>query len=257
MISRKTASLLAGLIISSGYSLTVMARDNAADLRMNDMDNRLRRVERLIDNEGLMSLLVKLDSLQKDVRELRNDVDTLKYEVGQTGGRQRDLYLDLDQRLQNLEQGAARLTDPGVAAGQGAGTSALPVPGGTDQENYQAAFEMLKAGQYEQASKALAQFMVAFPTSGLSDNAQYWLAETHYVAQQYPEALAEFQTVIDRYPDSRKIPDAWLKIGYCQYELENWGASKSALARVANEYPETTPARLANQRLERMKGEGH
>lgn len=253
MISRKTASLLAWLIISSGLSLTAIARESAADLRMNDMDGRLTRVERLIENEGLMSLLAKLDSLQKDVQELRNDVDTLKYQSGQTSDRQRDLYLDLDQRLQNLEQGAARLADPNQPAAMGA----LPVPGGTDQENYQAAFELLKAGQYEEASKALAQFMVAFPGSSLSDNAQYWMAETHYVGQRYPEALAEFQTVLERYPDSRKIPDALLKIGYCNYELENWGASRAALARVVKEYPETTPARLAGQRLDRIKAEGH
>jgi tol-pal system protein YbgF len=254
MISRKTANLLAWLIISSGCSLTVMARDNPTDLKVNDMDNRLTRVERLLENEGLMSLLAKLDSLQKDVQELRNDVDTLKYEVGQASGRQRDLYLDLDQRLQNLEQGAARRASSGESGPAG---MLLPVPGGTDQENYQAAFELLKAGEYEQASTALAQFLVAFPTSGLSDNAQYWLAETHYVAQQYPEALTAFGTVIERYPDSRKIPDALLKIGYCNYELGNWEASRSALTRVVQDFPETTPARLATQRLDRMKGEGH
>ena len=257
MNGRKTASLLAWLIIFSGCSLTALARDNPADLRMNDLDNRLTRVERLIDNEGLMSLLAKLDSLQKDVRELRNDVDTLKYEVGQANDRQRDLYLDIDQRLQNLEQGAARLTDSSQVSGEGAGMAQLPVPGGTDQENYQAAFDLLKAGQYEQASNAFAQFMVVFPASRLSDNAQYWHAETHYVAQRYPEARAEFQTVIDRYPDSRKVPDALLKIGYCNYELENWDDSRAALSRVVKDYPETTPARLANQRLERLKSEGH
>ncbi len=255
MNSRKTASLLAWLIISSGCSLTALARDNPADLRMNDLDNRLTRVERLIDNEGLMSLLAKLDSLQKDVRELRNDVDTLKYQVGQANDRQRDLYLDLDQRLQNLEQGAARLAGPAV--GGPANRGRLPVPGGTDQENYQAAFDLLKAGQYEQASEALTQFIVVFPASALLDNAQYWLAETHYVAQRYPDALVEFAKVIERYPDSRKIPDALLKIGYCNYELEDWNESRAALSRVVKDYPETTPARLANQRLERLKSEGH
>ena len=257
MNSRKTASLLAWLIISSCCSLTVMARDDPAMLKMNDLENRLIRVERLIENEGLMSLLAKLDSLQKDVQELRNDVDTLQYEVGQSSSRQRDLYLDLDQRLQSLEQGSARLADPGPASGEVAGSGQLPVPGGTDQENYQAAFDLMKAGQYEQASKAFAQFMVVFPASGLSDNAQYWFAETHYVGQRYPEALVEFQAVIERYPDSRKIPDALLKVGYCNFELENWETSRAALSKVVSDYPETTPARLANQRLARLKSEGH
>ncbi len=99
--------------------------------------------------------------------------------------------------------------------------------------------------------------MVAFPDSGLADNAQYWLAETHYVSQKYPQALPEFQALLKRYPDSRKIPDTLLKVGYCHYELEDWGAARAALSTVAADYPETTAARLANQRLDRMKGEGH
>jgi tol-pal system protein YbgF len=99
--------------------------------------------------------------------------------------------------------------------------------------------------------------MVAFPDSGLSDNAQYWLAETHYVSQDYGKSLPEFTTVIKEYPDSRKIPDALLKIGYCNYELQRWDAARQALTSVVRDYPETTAARLANQRLERMASEGH
>lgn len=254
MNRRKCAVLLACLITLPGCSLMVPPDEDPLYIRTTDLDNRLTRVERLLDNEGLMNLLAKLDALEKDVQLLRNDVETLQYSVGQSNDRQRDLYLDLDQRLQALEQGAARLADPGgdsLSAGQ------LPVPGGTDLENYQAAFDLLKQGQYDQASTAFQQFMVAFPASGLSDNAQYWLAETHYVGQDYPQALSEFQTLLDRYPDSRKIPDTFLKVGYCHYELKNWDAARAALVTVAKDYPETTAARLANQRLDRMKSEAH
>jgi len=91
----------------------------------------------------------------------------------------------------------------------------------------------------------------------LTDNAQYWLAETYYVGQNFPQALAEFQILLELYPDSGKIPDALLKIGYCNYELEAWDASRSALSMVVKNYPETTAARLASQRLDRLKSEGH
>jgi tol-pal system protein YbgF len=114
----------------------------------------------------------------------------------------------------------------------------------------------LKQGRYDQAAIALQQFMIAFPASNLSDNAQYWLAETHYVTQKYKKALPEFQMVLDRYPDSRKIPDALLKIGYCNYELKRYDASREALSAVVASYPETTAARLASQRLDRIRSEG-
>ncbi len=97
---------------------------------------------------------------------------------------------------------------------------------------------------------------MSFPDSELADNAQYWLAESHYVTKKFEQALGEFETVIEKYPRSRKVPDALLKMGYCNYELKQWGAARDSLKRVQAEYPETTAARLAGQRLQRMDEEG-
>ena len=69
--------------------------------------------------------------------------------------------------------------------------------------------------------------------------------------------MPQFQQVIGKYPRSRKVPDALLKIGYANYELERWDAARDALGKVQGEYPETTAARLAEQRIKRMDDEGH
>jgi tol-pal system protein YbgF len=103
---------------------------------------------------------------------------------------------------------------------------------------------------------AFQQFLVSYPDSELADNAQYWLAESHYVTQMFSEALAEFEVVITKFPRSRKVPDALLKMGYCNYELEDWAAAREALTLVQEEYSDTTAARLAGQRLARMDEEG-
>jgi TolA-binding protein len=76
------------------------------------------------------------------------------------------------------------------------------------------------------------------------------------VTTQFQTALKEFEAVISKYADSRKVPDALLKMGYCYYELKQWDSARVSLTRVQTEYPETTAARLAGQRLERMQEEG-
>jgi TolA-binding protein len=68
--------------------------------------------------------------------------------------------------------------------------------------------------------------------------------------------LRDFRTVVEKYPDSRKIPDALLKIGYCNYELKNFPEARSALDQVVKQYADTTAARLASQRLAKMNTEG-
>ncbi len=255
-ISRIPAGLwlAAAAALLGGCELMMAPENDPTQLKLTELDNRVNRVERVVDSEGLVELLARLDALQQDLQSLRNDVETLQHQSEESGNRQREQYLDLDQRLQALERSGTQATvlDGGTLhAGQ------LPVPGGTDRANYQAAFELLKQGRYDQASLALQQFMVAFPDSEYADNAQYWLAETFYVSQDYARALKEFQVVLKRYPDSRKLPDALLKIGFCNYELKRWDAARKALKTVVEQYPETTAARLANQRLQRMREEGH
>jgi tol-pal system protein YbgF len=125
-------------------------------------------------------------------------------------------------------------------------------PAGSDQQNYQAAFDLIQARRYEEAGRAFTEFLQAFPDSPLADNAQYWLAETHYVQRSFTTALPEFQKVIDNYPQSAKMPDALLKIGYCQHELGDLDSARATLQRVMRQFPDTTAARLAAQRLDRI-----
>jgi tol-pal system protein YbgF len=127
---------------------------------------------------------------------------------------------------------------------------------GSDQQNYQAAFDLIQGRKYEEAGRAFGDFLSAFPTSPLADNAQYWLAETHYVRRQYREALPEFRKVVEQYPQSAKLPDALLKVGYCQIELGDRTAARASLQDVVKQFPDTTAARLASQRLERLTQEG-
>ena len=229
------------------------------DQQVNDINGRLTRIERVVNNDSLMNILARLDQLQAELQSLRNDVETLQHETEMAGQRQRDLYLDVDRRLQGIEK-AALAAGAGAAAiyaGIALAPGQLPLPGGSDRENYDAAFELLKEGRYEEAATAFQQFMAVYPDSALMDNAQYWLAETYYVTQDYAAALPAFQKVIADYPASRKVPDALLKIGYSNYALSKWRDARKALTAVATNYPETTAARLAGQRLDQMQGEGN
>lgn len=250
--------LILAPLLASACTL-VPPEEDPLFIKISEVDSRLARVERVIDNEGLMNLLQQIEQLRQTTQALRADVDELQFQLGQAGERQRQQYMDIDQRLQSVERSVDRRplasTDQSVLDGATLGPGELPVPGGSDRANYQAAFELLKQGRYKEANQALRQFMVAFPQSELSDNAQYWLAETHYVGQEFQRALAAFQKVIDDYPESRKIPDALLKIGYCNFELKRYPAARDALQTVVSTYPETTAARLAGERLREMSSQ--
>ena len=53
------------------------------------------------------------------------------------------------------------------------------------------------------------------------------------------------------------MADAKLKMGYIQYELKDWAKAREMLDRVVKDYPGSTSARLAQERLDRLQREGH
>lgn len=248
--SRPALLAVVSVLLLAGCAMQNPQEDPVV-VKLNELERRLSAVERILANGSLVDMAVQVDNLQRTTAELQGRTETLEYEAEETGDRQRDLYEDLDQRIQSLEQ---RLQAGGAEGALVPGQ--LPVPGGSDRDNYQAAFELLKEQRYDAAAAAFKQFLATYPDSQLADNAQYWLAESYYVTGQFDEALSEFEVVINDHPQSSKVADALLKMGYCNYELQRWDAARDALQRVQREFPDTTAARLADQRLDRMREDG-
>jgi len=248
--------LLAALFTLGGCELLQPPGEDPVLAKLNDLERRMQAIERVVQNQSLVNLTQQVNAMERRDDEFQGRVEELEHNSETTADRQRQLYADLDARIRELEAQIQASNAPGVMDGGTLSPGKLPVPGGSDRDNYQAAFELLKEQRYEPAAMAFQQFLVTYPESELADNAQYWLAESLYVTQKFSEALAEFGVVISKYPRSRKVPDALLKMGYCSYELKDWQVARDALARVQADYPDTTAARLAGQRLTRMEEEG-
>ncbi len=227
----------------------VSTAEDPTSARLAEIERRLAAMERVVRNQSLVQMSQQVDALERRVDALQGTTEELQFNAGTTSERQRDLYADLDQRIQAL-------SDQLRGQPETAQASVPMLTSGTDRDNYQAAFQLLREQQYEPAAAAFERFLTMYPESDLAANAQYWLAESHYVTQKYDEALTAFRRVIDVYPDSNKVADALLKTGFSHYELKRWDDARAALARVRSEFPESTAARLATQRLERMAGEG-
>ncbi|MDX1481879.1 MAG: tol-pal system protein YbgF [Woeseiaceae bacterium] len=252
----RLATAAVAVAVLGGCALQQQREPDPTLVRLENLERRLEAIERVLANGSLVDLTLQMDDLQRQAADLQGRIERLEFEQESGADRQRSMYADLDERLQTLESG---LQQAAIAAGRirtAAGPS-VPVTVGSAQENYEAAFGLLREQRYAQAGEAFAQFLAAFPDSQLADNAQYWLAESHYVTGQFERALTEFEKVLDRYPRSMKVPDAMLKIGFCHYELERWPDARIALSEVVADFPDTTAARLAEQRLAKMSEEGN
>lgn len=244
------------LTLIAGCSVLTPPAEDPVLIKLTELEQRLGAVERVVANQSLVELSRQISALERSTDELRGSAETLEYDAAATADRQRALYADLDSRIAALEAAIEALSQPSVMDGGPMSPGELPVPGGSESENYQAAFQLIQEQRYEAAEMAFQQFLISFPNSENTANAIYWLAESYYVRQQFADALGSFERVILEHSSHRKAVDALLKIGYCNYELERWEQAREALQQVQTDYPDTTAARLAGQRLERMETEG-
>lgn len=123
-----------------------------------------------------------------------------------------------------------------------------------DQE-YKQAYDDLRNGRTAQSIEEFKAYLSRNPSGPLSGNAQYWLGEAYRVNQDFSSSRAAFTHVVESYPDSPKVPDALLKLGYIEIELNNKPKAGEYLNRVMNDYPNTNAARLAAKKLQSIPGQ--
>ncbi len=202
---------------------------------------------------NLFSLFQDVQRLQSEVRDLQGQVDTLKYQLRQNEQGQRDLYENLDKRMSALENGGA-----GAGSGDAAGDAQADY--GTVSQDpevekaYTAAFDKLKSGDYDGAIGAFKGFIQQNPESSYSDNAWYWLGEANYVKRNYDASLEAFQTVVNRFRASDKVPGSLYKIGVIQDERGETDNAYGTLKRVVDQYPDSNVAEMARKRLQGLDG---
>lgn len=225
-------------------------------VKLNDVDERLGRVERVVNNQSLVSLSQRIDTLEAQLRELRGSVEELQNGDGSLRKQQRDLYADLDRRIMALEA-SVKATGAGVNAAGGATDITAPAGAGADesageQAAYNKAFDALKATQYATAITQFKEFLRSYPQSMLGGNAEYWLGEAYYVTRDFDDAAAAFRAVGDQYPQSRKVSDAQLKLGLTQIDQKKLTDARATLSQVVQRYPGTDAAKLAADRLRNL-----
>ncbi len=238
---------------------------------------------------GIMADLVsQVQELQDEVRNMRGQLEEQARELENLKRRQRDQYLDIDQRLSDMRNNqpvssgtantSATTSAPAMEQGGDVPEVRAPVESEmsvtvieepaaeiievapnpeAEKAAYDQAFQALKDLRYADAAASFQSFLDQYPNSEYADNAQYWLGESYYVTRNYDIALKAFQDLMDNYPDSPKVADALLKVGYTHYELQQWDSARAALMQVQENYPDTTLSRLAESRLRSMRMEGH
>ena len=214
-------------------------------------------------------LFNQLQSMQQQIERQQGAIEVLQNDVARMKQENLERYQDLDRRIgtgaapaatpENSSTGG-NLNAPVAAAGAAAGAAAAQAPAaGSEPADpakeklyYDAAFDLIKAKDFDKASQAFAAFLRKYPNSQYAGNAQYWLGEVNLAKGDLQAAGQAFAKVSQLYPKHAKVPDSLYKLADVERRLGHTDKVKGILQQVVAQYPGTSAAQLAQRDLQRM-----
>ncbi|GAB3463240.1 tol-pal system protein YbgF [Azotobacter salinestris] len=208
-------------------------------------------------------MFLQLQQLQDEVSRLRGMVEEQQYEIRRLKQESLDRYQELDRRLStgagapSQQQAPAGAVDASAApvppAASQAPASGEPADPEKEKLYYDAAFDLIKAKDFEKASQAFTAFLRKYPNSQYAGNAQYWLGEVNLAKGDLQGAGQAFARVSQNYPKHSKVPDSLYKLADVERRLGNTEKAKSALRQVIAQYPGSSAAQLAQRDLQTLR----
>lgn len=233
--------------------------------RLNEIEKEIQALERKSSSKEEVARL-NTSVAQQTTQLLKSNADT-GIRLGELTTQMERLEAkleDTNRRLAQLSQQIAETQTQGdlsrmrpqPATVPGAAPDGAPpdatVAGGprpSPRELYDAAYADYTKGRYALAIQGFQEYLDLYPNTDVSDNAQYWIGESHYAQKKYREAIADFQKLQKSWPKSDKAAAALLKRGYGLLELGQKADGVVQLQYVIHEHPTSEEARLARTRL--------
>jgi tol-pal system protein YbgF len=226
-------------------------------IRLNDLDARLGKIERVVNNQSLVALAQRVDTLEADARTLRGEVEELQNANESLRKQQRDLYADLDKRLAAVENG----TRAARAAAAGAPQLSVEVPGSVTSPGGGADASAGSMSAGTEASAGSAGAASPSPASALSvavasaastagagvgaspaEQSAYSQAFDLLKASNYPAAVTAFKGFLASYPLSELASNAQYWLGETYYVTRDFASALDAFQRVVRDWPASRKA---------------
>jgi tol-pal system protein YbgF len=174
-------------------------------------------------NAHLAKISEQIATGARQVSQMGQNVDSLKQSLQEF---QRKLQ---EQESRNARQSA---DDPEIAFSQ--------------------AYLKYRDGEYDSAVNLFRGYLRTFGQTEKSDDALFWIAESLGAQGRLAEALAEYDGLLTKFPNSDKAPGARLKKGLTLLQMERRQEGVEALKSVVSLYPNTQESETAKAELVRL-----
>jgi TolA-binding protein len=212
------------------------------NLQQTSKDQQSKVVTTVID------LGAKMDAMTTDFGALRESVADISSQVGKL----QQQMVDIGNAVRTIQ---ALPAAPPPATGQPGGSPTAasgnvpPVPAET---LYQNANRDRSGGNDDLALKEYGDYLTYYGNTNFAPNAQYYIAEIHYRQNKLDDALAEFDMVLEKYPDNNKTADALYMKGATLVKLGKRTQGKQEFCELVKRFPSSDLAGKARSQVKAL-----
>jgi len=195
------------------------------------------------DQSVITNLVIQVQELQDEVRTLRGRLEEQEREMENLKKRQRDQYLDLDQRITDQQGGVQPPAQAGTEPGS-SDTEPVPQSEPPQAEEPQVADVPEVRAPMETPSETVAldqpdvDSQVLLPASE-DEKAAYDKAFQALKELRYADAAEEFEAFTARYPNSEYADNAQYWLGESYYVTRNYDLALASFQKLMDRYPDS------------------
>jgi len=218
-----------------------------------ELEARIVQMEATLKGHALVEMYTQVETLGLELGKLRGQIEVLNNDNASLQKRQRDFYIDLDNRLRQIEQPGTPLptyTDPAGAAESPSGAAApagevIDAPHGTRITTHPQPEEIPAAQTSAPQDSAAAETVIAaipsqsLQPAGVTEKQFYDAAYRQFVSGDYAGARSQFQTFLEHHPQSNLAPSAAYWIGNASYALRDYQQAIAAQRNLITRYPDS------------------
>jgi tol-pal system protein YbgF len=249
--------VLAGPCAHAGPAEDALVRVGELQKTQQAQQEQLARLDAQMNNQGMISLLNQVEALKAEIARLRGFQEEQAYQMDVAEKRVKDLFLDLDTRLNEVKELVSRPLPPQSDSVRlqsahtltNAPAAAPSLDPDAEARAYGGAHALVKAGKYRDAVRAMQSFLEQYPGGSLAPNAVYWMGFSQVNLGDFSAAATAYQKLIDEYPTSSKAPDAMLSLARARIQTNEMPQARTTLEQLIDKYPVSKAASAGKKLL--------
>jgi TolA-binding protein len=206
----------------------------------------------------------QIQSLNDSLDEVKARISALAKLVQSVQSQQQSMSANVQSQPASTEAGAPSsappVSQPPTAAPitrgkPAAGTPLAPEPAPQApaappaDDLYKTALGDYMAAKYTLSASEFADVVKFYPSNPLAGNSVYYMAEIEYRNGHYPAAIKDFDSVLQQYPDSNKVPVSHLHKGMALLAIKQTDAGVGELRTLIQRFPNSPEAMQARSKL--------